>query len=94
MRSRYSAYVRSDIDYLLRTWHESTRPARASLAPEPGTRWLGLQVKSAPESGDHATVEFVARCKVGGAPALRLHEVSRFVRIAGNWLYLDGQSPR
>ncbi|MBE2252775.1 MAG: hypothetical protein IAE78_24805, partial [Myxococcus sp.] len=41
MRSRYAAYVHDELDYLLATWHASTRPAR--LAPnEAGLRWLGL----------------------------------------------------
>ena len=91
MRSRYSAYVKNDIDYLLATWHTSTRPQRESLAPEPGTRWLGLDVKHAQEVSDTATVEFVARFKVGGAPAVRLHELSRFVREEGRWFYVDGE---
>jgi hypothetical protein len=34
-------------------------------------------------------VEFVAHHKVNGRGA-RLHEVSRFVREAGAWLYVDG----
>jgi SEC-C motif domain protein len=34
-------------------------------------------------------VEFVARYKVNGR-AHRLHEISRFVREAGKWLYVDG----
>ena len=90
MRSRYEAYARGDVAHLLATWHASTRPDAATLAPEPGTRWLGLEVKHAVEDGDTATVEFVARYKVGGAPAVRLHEGSRFVREKGCWYYLDG----
>lgn len=90
MRSRYSAYVRGDVDYLQATWHASTRPEAATLTPEPGTRWLGLEVKRAVEDGDTAVVEFVARFKVGGQPAVRLHESSRFVREGGRWLYVDG----
>jgi SEC-C motif-containing protein len=38
---------------------------------------------------DHATVEFVARSKLGGR-AHRLHETSRFVREGGRWYYVDG----
>ena len=90
MRSRYEAYVRGDVAHLLATWHPSTRPEASSLAPEPGTRWLGLDVKRAQEDGDAATVEFVARFKVGGQPAVRLHEVSRFIREQGRWYYVDG----
>jgi SEC-C motif-containing protein len=90
MRSRYEAYVRGDVEHLLATWHARTRPDADSLAAEPGTRWLGLEVKRAVEEGDSAVVEFVARFKVGGRPAVRLHEVSRFVREGGCWFYVDG----
>ena len=45
MRSRYTAYTLAREDYLLSTWHSSTRPAALSLADEAATRWLGLEVK-------------------------------------------------
>ena len=89
MRSRYSAFALGLSDYLLATWHASTRPA--SLQAEPAQlRWLGLEVRHhAAQDADHATVEFVARSKLGGR-ANRLHETSRFVREDGRWFYLDG----
>jgi SEC-C motif-containing protein len=89
MRSRYTAFVLGRDDYLLATWHPSTRPA--SLDPDPpGLRWLGLQVKRHVQQDDaHAIVEFVARSRLGGR-AHRLHETSRFVREDGRWTYLDG----
>ena len=91
MRSRYSAFVRGLHDYLLATWHVSTRPA--DLEPDPpGLIWLGLEVRHcAQQDVDHATVEFVARSKLAGR-ARRLHEVSRFVRQHGRWFYLDGKT--
>ena len=89
MRSRYSAYVLGLRDYLLATWHTSTRPADLEADP-PGMKWLGLDVKRADQQdADHATVEFVARSKLAGR-AHRLHEISRFVREDGRWFYLDG----
>lgn len=89
MRSRYSAYVLSLDDYLLATWHPSTRPASMDFS-DAGLRWLGLDVRAHTViDADHATVEFVARSKVGGR-AHRLHEVSRFVREGGRWYYVDG----
>ncbi|UHD14823.1 YchJ family protein [Thiocapsa bogorovii] len=90
MRSRYVAYVRGRSDYLLRTWHPSTRPAMLNLESEP-PRWLGLQVRRVQSGGAgdrHGIVEFVARYKVGGR-AHRLHETSRFVREEGRWFYVD-----
>ena len=90
MRSRYSAFALGDVGYLLATWHPSTRPASDALALEPGTRWLGLEVKRAEEYGDEAIVEFIARSRCGGAPAQRMRETSRFVREGGRWFYVDG----
>jgi SEC-C motif domain protein len=91
MRSRYSAFVRDELDYLLATWHASTRPT--SLTPNPpGSKWLGLEVRrhTVIDAG-HATVEFVARHKLGGR-AERLYEISRFVREDGRWFYVDAAS--
>lgn len=89
MRSRYTAYGLDRRDHLLATWHASTRPASMS-APEPGLRWLGLEVRAHQVTGvDRARVEFVARSKLAGR-AQRLHEISRFVREAGRWYYVDG----
>lgn len=94
MRSRYSACVLGLADYLLATWHPGTRPQRLDLA-EPTARrttWLGLSIERHVRSGDeHAMVEFVARYRVGGARARRLHERSRFVREDFIWHYLDGE---
>ena len=89
MRSRYSAYVLGLEDYLLATWHASTRPAALNLAAEPRPKWLGLEIKASTQTGDAATVEFVARCKLGGR-AQRMHEISRFVHEDGRWYYVDG----
>jgi SEC-C motif-containing protein len=87
MRSRYSAFVLGLTDYLLATWHPATRPSFLEL--DPAVKWLGLDVRSSRTEGDHATVEFVARSKLGGR-ATRLHEISRFVRESGRWYYVDG----
>jgi SEC-C motif domain protein len=88
MRSRYSAYVLKRADYLLATWHASTRPPTMDF--DPAQRWLGLQVLSHQQQDDtHATVAFVARSKRSGR-AQQLVETSRFLREAGHWYYVDG----
>jgi SEC-C motif-containing protein len=88
MRSRYCAFVLENAAYLLASWHHSTRPGE--LAFEPGTKWLGLEVRDhRPLDQDHAEVEFVARLRHAGR-ASRLHERSRFVREEGRWFYVDG----
>ena len=90
MRSRYSAFVLQRADYLLATWHASTRPATLDFAP--GAKWLGLEVRSHKLlDPNHAEVEFIARYRESGR-AVRLHERSRFVRESGRWFYIDGDN--
>ena len=89
MRSRYTAFVLERADYLLATWHASQRPPAIEF--DPGVKWLGLDVRQHRLLDDsHAEVEFVARQKSPGSPAVRLHERSRFVCELGRWYYVDG----
>ena len=95
MRSRYSAYAlaqgrgvapRGMLDYLMQTWHPGSAPGDLELGP---VKWTGLEVLHHEASADAGVVEFVAHHKVNGRAAT-LHEVSRFVREGGAWLYVDG----
>lgn len=92
MRSRYTAYVLGLEGYLLDTWHAATRPQAIGLSTQfPKPNWLGLSVKRHENpTPDSAIVEFVARLRIGGGKAERMHEVSRFVREDGRWFYVDG----
>ena len=93
MRSRYTAYTLAREDYLLRTWHETTRPAQLGLQDAGPVKWLGLRILRCEKGGiedREGVVEFVARYEVNGR-AERLQDVSRFVCEAGQWLYVDGQ---
>ncbi|MFJ7150010.1 YchJ family protein [Streptomyces sp. NPDC100445] len=89
MRSRYSAFVRGDAGYLLRTWHPRTRPERLDL--DPRTRWTGLEVLGSTEgSAFHTTGTVTFRASYRGGSLL---ERSRFERVAGAWVYVDGDFP-
>jgi SEC-C motif-containing protein len=91
MRSRYSAYVLGLEAYLKATWHRDTCPASLELDATPRPQWLGLAIKAyTPQDEHHATVEFIARYKLNGR-AFKLHEVSRFEKIDGHWLYANGE---
>jgi SEC-C motif-containing protein len=92
MRSRYSAFVVGDADYLLATWHPTTRPRALDLDPD--VRWTGLDVLATTGGallGAEGTVEFRAHYVRDGAAGSQ-HENSRFVREGGLWRYLDGVS--
>ncbi|WP_336855207.1 YchJ family protein [Sinomonas albida] len=93
MRSRYSAFALADepgmADYLLATWHPSTRPATLEL--DDGTRWRRLAVVRIEAGGpfDRAgIVEFAAHYTDDGGRGV-LRETSRFVREDGRWLYVE-----
>ncbi len=92
MRSRYTAYVLGLEHYLLQTWHPATRPTSLNLADNDAPiKWIGLQVKLAKLTSETtATVEFVARYKIGGK-AERMHELSQFERMETHWYYLTGE---
>jgi len=90
MRSRYTAYTKSDFNYLLTTWHSSTRPE--SLDEKQSQQWIGLKIlrtEAGQADDSNGVVEFIARYKVNGR-AFRLHETSRFVKEDGCWFYVEG----
>lgn len=90
MRSRFDAFRRGDAQWLIATWHSSTRPAHLDLSGNP--RWRTLQivdVTAGGEDDDHGVVEFRASFIADGEHGV-LHERSRFVRDGGRWVYLDG----
>lgn len=89
MRSRYSAYAVRALDHLYRTWHPRTRPA--DVSPEEGLRWTGLEVLEVVQGAEDGVVEFRAHWTWQGQQG-SLHERSRFVRRAGRWVYLDGET--
>lgn len=97
MRSRYSAYVLQEIDYIV----ETTVPAQHNLLGKDDmmawsreTEWLGLDVLNhVPRIGKHhAQVEFIAH--FAERNETRQHrELSAFVEIGGNWYFIDPTVP-
>jgi SEC-C motif-containing protein len=90
MRSRFSAFAIGDGDYLLATWHPDTSPKRLNL--DPAITWRRLEivdVAAGAEQDTEGVVEFRAHYQRDGRRQI-LHERSRFVRINGRWMYVDG----
>lgn len=91
MRSRYTAFVTGDTDYLVRTWHPSSRPAHVDLDPE--TYWRRLDIVSSVAGSpldSTGTVTFEAHYRQDGVPGIQ-RERSTFVREEGRWLYVAGE---
>lgn len=89
MRSRFAAFALGIREYLLESWHPSTRPATLELEPE--VRWYRLDIVSRTAGGlldTDGTVQFTAYYRSPDGPG-ELHENSRFVRENGRWYYLS-----
>lgn len=95
MRSRYSAFVMAEADYLI----ASTQPEyRQNLNREsmidPQIRWLRLQIIDTRQgmASDHqGQVRFIATFVEGGQ-FRTLEENSNFSRIDQHWYYRDGDT--
>lgn len=88
MRSRYTAYVLNNHDYLLYSWHPDFRPADLKL--DESIKWIGLEIIQHSSEQNNAIVEFEARLLVDGkVDALR--ERSQFIFENGQWFYTTGE---
>lgn len=91
MRSRFSAFVTGDEDYLLRTWDPDTRPATLDLADSP-IRFYRLDILGTQGGGlldNSGVVEFEAFYKGAAVGSQRERSSSR--RLGGAWVYSTGE---
>ncbi len=92
MRSRYSAYVKANIDYIQKTMQGKPLvnfdPIEAMKWAKSVT-WKGLEVLQSEMDEVHGMVEFVATYEVGGK-IFHLCEKSSFQKINEAWFYVGG----
>jgi SEC-C motif domain protein len=99
MRSRYCAYVTSEIDYIYHTTHASQRSKfnrEESLAWSRKADWKSLEIVGVESGGpedNSGAVEFVALYHEKGK-AIRHHEIAEFTKEAGRWYFVDGHAPK
>ncbi len=92
MCSRYSAFCLGNVDYLITTLHTDKRKVddeKMLNQTIEQTKWLGLRIIKHKQTGQAATVEFVAFFE--DKPIGQLHERSRFIKDDGCWFYVDGE---
>ncbi|MDY5779447.1 MAG: YchJ family metal-binding protein [Succinivibrionaceae bacterium] len=95
LRSRFSACVLGDGEYMLKTWDENFRPKIKA-------RFLGQEIKSQNytkleivsitlDNSDRnkAQIEFFARFRQNRSLGYQ-HELSSFIKKDGVWYYTDG----
>jgi SEC-C motif-containing protein len=95
MRSRYTAYSKGKVDYLLKTHERSTRPTKERnklLKWMNSVEWLGLvivKIEKGQAEDPTGQIEFRAVFMDDGFTQA-IHEKSVFVKNKGHWLYASG----
>ncbi len=94
MKSRYTAFCKGNIDYLIATLHPDKRTKRDHqelTKTITNTTWLNLTIINTGQgkkSDKIGYVEFVAAFKI--TEIQQLHENSKFIKTDGKWFYLEG----
>jgi SEC-C motif domain protein len=95
MRSRYSAYVQANIEYI-----QNTMLAPANINYDPvfarewaqAAKWERLDVSHSSMRGDKGFVKFAAHFSMNNEE-LVIDELSEFDRVNGKWFYVNGKGP-
>ncbi|WP_292948774.1 YchJ family metal-binding protein [Olleya sp. UBA1516] len=93
MRSRYSAFVLANGDYLMQTHHISTRPIsekKAIVKWAKSVEWIKLEILKTTEglsNNEDGTVLFNAYFYDNGNVDV-IHENSAFIKENNKWYYL------
>ncbi len=94
MRSRYTAFGKGNIDYLIATVHPNkrTQSERSELTKSiNNTQWLSLTIintNKGKKNDSVGYVEFEVVYQVNKPE--QLHERSKFIKTDGKWFYLEG----
>lgn len=97
MRSRYSAYVVVNVEYLVRSTHPSTRKLYESQSVKEWSEssvWQKLEIISTSQGGakdKKGMVEFKAYYLDKNEKLQIHHEHSNFVKELGKWFFVDGK---
>lgn len=95
MRSRYSAFVMANGNYLQKSHHSSTKPSKREASEienwAQSVEWIQLEViqtNGGLENDTTGMVEFKAFFMENGRLEV-IHELSRFCKENDHWVYLD-----
>lgn len=98
MRSRYTAFVKSEVEYILNTIHPDKRESHDEKTIRNWSQksdWLNFEIVGTEKGGTEdsdGTVEFVAHFRQKGSRE-RHHEVAEFKKVDGTWYFYDGNAP-
>ncbi len=99
MRARYSAYVKTEPDFLYKTISPSQQKdfnRQDAVDWSQGSEWESLEIIGTEDGGpedETGTVEFIASFRQNGEE-VRHHELATFEKIEGKWTFMDGITPK
>jgi SEC-C motif-containing protein len=98
LRSRYSAFVKNRIEYIVDTIHPEKRKSFDVRSIEKWAReaqWLRLEILDAEagcEQDSEGKVEFIAHYIEDGKETEH-HELAEFKKVDDRWYFFDGAAP-
>ncbi len=90
MRARYSAYVKTEVDFIVNSTHPEKRPENDRKEIENWSKsagWMGLQILKT--QNEAPQVEFIATYADHGVK-LEHHELAEFRKENDEWFFYDG----
>ncbi|MCK9337490.1 MAG: SEC-C domain-containing protein [Arcobacteraceae bacterium] len=98
MKSRYSAYVVGDVNYIIKTTHQENKEYKQDLQSwkkeiksfSDETEFVKLEIFDFQDGELEAFVTFRVNMKIDDTYTF-FTEVSRFVHLENRWLYIDGE---
>ncbi len=93
MRSRYSAYVNGEIQYIMDTVSPENRgeyDLESIKIWSEQSKWLELEIINCETEDDSATVEFKAKY-IADNKEINHHELSTFKKLDGVWFFHNGE---
>jgi SEC-C motif-containing protein len=99
MRSRYSAFAESEIEYLINTTHPDHKEGmdeKSIRKWSQNSTWHRLEIINTEKGGsddNEGIVEFIAHYSEKNSRR-KHHEIASFKKEDGNWLYFDGETPQ
>jgi SEC-C motif domain protein len=96
MRSRYSAYVKNELDYILTSLHPESRSdydEKSTRAWAENTQWHKIDILQTAGGGPEdveGEVEFIASYSENGVEKEH-HELSSFKKEDGTWYFVSGK---
>ena len=99
MRSRYTAFTKTEVDYILNTVHPEKREQHDEKTVHNWAKnsdWIGLEILDTEKGGPDDTegvVEFKVQYYQKGKRQTH-HEIAQFKKEEDTWYFLDGNAPQ